>query len=122
QSALHWLDAWRVDDYARTDTNKDGLEDHPGLSVFELDNIDYDPPYAGFESPLGDALINAIYGPYAGAHVPGEYNGQLSTVYDALTGRTPYRLIANPDALIRTAVSNVLTALANQYKTPDIAP
>jgi len=121
QQALAQLDAWRADGFSRTDRDNDNLEDHPGLAIFELDNINYSPPDDGFQVPLGDALIAAILGPPTGDHPLGTYNAQLSTVYEVLTGHTAHRFVDDPDALIRTTLSQVLDKLTRQYGTSDMS-
>ena len=116
--ALAQLQAWQADGFSRVDRNGDGKEDHPGLSIFELDNIDYAPPGDGFPVPLGTALIKGVFGDLA---PNGGYLGQLSAAFDALSHRTQHVFVPDPDAVIRAAVSSVVAQLAKDFGTPDMS-
>ncbi|MCU1461844.1 MAG: Acyl-homoserine lactone acylase PvdQ [Acidimicrobiales bacterium] len=118
--ALALLESWKGGGFARTDADGDGKEDHAGLTIFELDNMNYAPPTAGFPVPLGTELVKAVFGDVAGGLLPnGGYLNQISAAYDALAGRTAYRFVSDPDAVIRNAVSAVLAQLTKEFKTSD---
>ena len=71
--------------------------------------------------PLADALIASVLGPATGGKPLGTTQGELSVVYEALTGRTGHRFVADPDTVIRAAVTSVLDKQTKTYGSADMA-
>lgn len=110
------LEAWRAAGFARTDGDHDGREDHPGLSVFGLDVLDYSSSgSAGFPAPLGEALVHAVLDPLTGGHLVGTYVEQIGDVYEALTGGPLHDRVGDVDTLVRNAVASVVDTLVRQF-------
>jgi len=116
QSALSYLNQWKADGFRRGDPDNDNLEDHPALSIFEMDNFEYKAgKYSTTDGPwpplLGLQLISQVEQVVFGNstdHMTGAFLGQESTVYDALTGRTSRVYISDPDSFIRNAIKAVI--------------
>ena len=114
QSALQYLNQWQADGFKRSDINNDNKEDHPALSIFEMDNFEYGNGVATsgpWPALIGSQMISQfeqlVFGNTTG-HMNGTFLGKESAVYDALTGHTSRAYISDLDVFVRTAIESVI--------------
>ncbi|MHB8467528.1 MAG: penicillin acylase family protein [Acidimicrobiales bacterium] len=124
RAALAQLDAWRADGFRRTDRSGHGVEDHPGLAIFEMDHYDEYGTGPAYPTPLGDVMVTAAFGAPIGATLPGNTAmAKYSAIYDALTHRLSRDYVGDTDAFIRAAVAKVVHTLSDShhFATPDMS-
>ena len=123
-SALGYLDQWRTGGFKRGDGNNDNLEDHVGLSIFEMDNFES----GTWPTPLGNQLVAQLEQQEFGNTTDHLHNTQLaneSVLYNVLTGHAGVTHVSDPDAFIRAAIKVVLQNLAGSgtgnFNSPDMS-